>query len=61
MNCLDFINSLTLDIPQESTWEIAIPSSEAFRDQANPIYSDNSVKEMPHICKVTGFFIYPYP
>ena len=54
-----FINSLTLDIPQESTWEIAIPSSEAFRDQANPIYSDNSVKEMPHICKVTGFSFTP--
>jgi hypothetical protein len=54
-----FIKAINLEIPQESPWEIAIPSSEEFADKANPIYSDNSVKEMPHICKVTGFTFTP--
>ena len=34
-----FITSLTYDVPQESSWEIAI------NETGN---SDNSVKELPH-------------
>ena len=45
-----FIDSLTLDIPQESPWEIAIGS-----DVENG-KGDKTVKEMPHICKVTMNF-----
>jgi hypothetical protein len=42
-----FIDSLTLDIPQESPWEIGIDDKGEF---------DPKVKEMPHICKVTMNF-----
>jgi hypothetical protein len=42
-----FIDSLTLDIPQESPWEIGIDDKGEF---------DPTVKEMPHICKVTMNF-----
>lgn len=51
-----FIDSLTLDIPQESPWEIAIPSTNDGGDPENPTFSDKTVKEMPHICKVTMNF-----
>lgn len=47
-----FIDSLTLDIPQESPWEIAIDDSlEGGKGSGDP-----TVKEMPHICKVTMNF-----
>jgi len=42
-----FIDSLTLDIPQESPWEIGINDSGE---------SDPTVQEMPYICKVTMNF-----
>jgi hypothetical protein len=42
-----FLTSLTYDVPQESSWEIAI------NDEGNP---DNSVKQLPHIIKVTAAF-----
>lgn len=45
-----FIKSLTLEVPQESTWEIGIDTDGKF---------DRSVKEMPHICRVTGFTFTP--
>ena len=45
-----FIDSLTLDIPQESPWEIAIGSD------VEKGKGDKTVKEMPHICKVTMNF-----
>jgi hypothetical protein len=45
-----FITSLTYDIPQESPWEIGI------NDRGG---SDNSVKELPHIIKVSGFTFTP--
>jgi hypothetical protein len=55
------ITSLTYDVPQESPWEIAIPSSEASSDSSNTsgFLSDNSVKELPHMIKVTGFQFIP--
>jgi hypothetical protein len=52
------IKSMTLDIPQESPWEIAIPAGDG-GDPSNPILSDPSVKEMPHYVKVTGFNFIP--
>ena len=53
------ITSLNYNIPEESPWEIAIPSSENQKDPDNPIISDKSVKEMPHMIKVTGFNFTP--
>ena len=44
------ITSMTLDVPQESPWEIAIPVSGS---------NDSSVKELPHIVKVTGVQFIP--
>ena len=45
-----FIKSLTLDVPQESTWEIGIDDDGGF---------DSTVKEMPHMVKVSGFVFIP--
>ncbi len=53
------ITSLTYNIPEESPWEIAIPANEESRDTGNSIISDKSVKEMPHMIKVTGFNFIP--
>jgi hypothetical protein len=45
-----FITSLTYDVPSESPWEIGI------NDRAG---SDNTVKELPHMIKVSGFNFTP--
>jgi len=45
-----FITGLTLDIPQESPWEIGINTDGNF---------DSTVKEMPYIVKVSGFSFTP--
>lgn len=45
-----FITSLTYDVPTESPWEIGINT-----DGNN----DSTVKELPHIIKVTGFSFTP--
>ncbi|MDB4549292.1 hypothetical protein N9Z86_00055 [bacterium] len=50
-----FITSLNLSVPQESPWEIAIPDT----DDGENILSDETVKEMPHMVKVTGFNFTP--
>ena len=42
-----FINTISLSIPQESPWEIGIDTYGKF---------DRSVKEMPHMCKVSMQF-----
>jgi len=52
-----FIEGITYDIPSESPWEIAIPDSG--ESTSDTILSDKSVKEMPHIIKVTGFKFTP--
>ena len=55
-----FIKSLTLDVPQESPWEIAIPSGDTGTTPLGGIsYREPSVKEMPMICRVTGFTFTP--
>jgi hypothetical protein len=44
------ITSLTYDIQEDTTWEIGINDSGSF---------DSSVKELPHILRVTGFNFIP--
>lgn len=44
------ITSITYDIPQESPWEIGIGTNNA---------EDGTVKELPHMIKVTGFKFIP--
>ena len=44
------ITQLTYDVPQESPWEIGI------NDKGE---TDNSIREMPHIMKVSGFSFTP--
>lgn len=56
---IGFIEGITYDVPQESPWEIAIPGAEGTARTAENIRTDNSVKEMPHIIKVTGFKFTP--
>lgn len=50
-----FINSLTLEIPQESPWEIAINDTVS----GGKGTGDRTVKEMPHMVKVSGFTFTP--
>jgi len=45
-----FITSLNYEVPQESPWEIGINDTGG---------SDSSVKELPHIIRVTGFNFTP--
>ena len=52
------LTGMTLSVPQESPWEIAIPSENNNRG-GNGEASDNSVKELPHIIKVTGVQFIP--
>jgi hypothetical protein len=47
-----FITALTYDIPQESPWEIGITDN-------NTAGSDNTVKELSHMIKVSGFSFTP--
>ena len=46
-----FITGMTLDIPEESTWEIGINDTDAGNDA--------TVKELPHMIKVTSFGFTP--
>ena len=52
------LTGMTLSVPQESPWEIAIPSKENTAG-GNKESSDSSVKELPHIIKVTGVQFIP--
>ena len=52
------ITSLSYGVPEESPWEIAIPALGG-ADKNNKIKSDKSVKEMPHMIKVSGFNFIP--
>ena len=46
-----FIEGINYSVPQESPWEIAIPAGDGLNDK--------SVKEMPHMIKVSGFKFTP--
>lgn len=52
------ITSMTLDVPQESPWEIGIPVS-GEGDTSNGVASDKDVKELPHIIRVTNVQFIP--
>lgn len=56
-----FITSMNLDVPNESPWEISIPDSVGTAQFATgqSIKSDKSVKEIPHMIKVSGFSFTP--
>ena len=54
-----FINGLTLDVPSDAPWEIAVPATSKGEDDYNPIYSAKDVKELPHIVSVDGFSFTP--
>ena len=55
-----FIRSLTLDVPQESPWEIGIPNLDKEEEEFGGIKFRNSdVKEMPMICNVTQMSFTP--
>jgi len=54
-----FIEGITYDVPQESPWEIAIPGADGTDTTTAGIKTDKSVKEMPHMIKVTGFKFTP--
>ena len=55
-----FIKSLTLDVPQESPWEIGIPNlNKEEKSHGGIKFRNSKVKEMPMICKVTGFSFTP--
>ncbi len=51
-----FISKIDLGVPQESPWEIAIPATDNGGINDDGIFSDSSVKEMPHIVKVSMDF-----
>ena len=53
------ITSINYSIPEESPWEIAIPSQQNQRDRNNILISDKEVKELPHMIKVNGFNFIP--
>ena len=56
------MSGLTLEVPTESPWEIAIPDGPdggVVGEEDNEIKSDKSVKEMPMIIKVSGFTFTP--
>lgn len=56
------ITSMTLDVPQESPWEIGISTQESqntLNTGQESVKSDRGVKELPHIVKVTGFNFIP--
>ena len=55
------ITGLSYGVPEESPWEIGIPTNPESTVGVgnNKIKSDKSVKEMPHIIKVTGFNFIP--
>ena len=54
-----FIKSMTLDVPEESPWEIGIPNLNEEDEHGGIKFRDSEVKEMPMICKVSGFVFTP--
>ena len=56
-----FIESLSLNIPDNSPWEIAVGSPEKGTDIGigGGLKHDTSVKELPHVLEVSGFSFRP--
>lgn len=55
------ITSITYDVPQEATWEIAIGTQNGpiTNSDVGDFEQDSSMKEVPHMIKVTGFKFIP--
>ena len=55
------IESMNLDVPQDSPWDISIPDASNVSTSADgaDLLTDPSVKEMPMMVKVTGFTFRP--
>jgi hypothetical protein len=55
------ITSINYSVPQESPWEIGISNQTFNPDDTSPIPADQdpTVKQLPHIIKVTGFQFIP--
>ena len=53
------MTGINYTIPMESPWEIAIPDEEGAAAQEGNIVSDSTVKELPHMIKVSGFNFIP--
>jgi hypothetical protein len=54
------MKGITYDVPQESPWEIAIPYRNNIDSTGvNNISTDPTIKELPHMIKVTGFQFIP--
>jgi hypothetical protein len=55
------ITSINYSVPQESPWEIGISNQTSNPDDTLPIPADQdpTVKQLPHIIKVTGFQFIP--
>jgi hypothetical protein len=51
------ITGLTYNIEENTTWEIGIDTS--YESGAGTVQGDSSVKELPHILRVTGFNFIP--
>jgi hypothetical protein len=54
-----FISSLTLDVPQESPWEIGIDNKGNYSEDTEDKNYNKTVKELPHMVKVSGFKFTP--
>ena len=48
-----FISSVDYDVPQESPWEVSIPSTDVTNSVGNEGFENSSLKEMPHIINVS--------
>lgn len=53
------MKGLTLDVPEDSPWEIGISDGVTLGENFQGISSDASVKELPMIVKVSGFTFIP--
>lgn len=53
------MTGINYDVPTESPWEIAIPYRTNLEGNNGGVSSDSTVKEMPHMIKVTGFNFIP--
>ena len=53
------MKGITLDVPQESPWEIGISDGSVLGSNFQALSSDASVKELPMMIKVSGFTFIP--
>ena len=54
-----YMSGISLDVPQEAPWELALPDGAGLDTTGANKKTDPSVKEMPMMIKVTGFKFTP--